>query len=67
LTKKGELALKVGLHRGWKALLPKSLMGSLKRLRSRWYGWQAPEPGNDPASPAAGAVPAGDPSDRKRD
>jgi hypothetical protein len=38
LSKKGNLALKVGLHRGWKELLPKRLKTSLKKLRSRWYG-----------------------------
>jgi hypothetical protein len=37
LTRKGELALKLGMHRGWKELLPKEVMRSLKRLRRRWY------------------------------
>jgi hypothetical protein len=37
LTKKGELALKLGVHRGWKSLLPDKLKTSLKKLRTRWY------------------------------
>lgn len=38
LTEKGRLALKLGLHRGWKGILPEQLTTSLKRLRKRWYG-----------------------------
>lgn len=38
LTTKGRLALKLGVHRGWKELLPGGLKSSLKKLRSRWYG-----------------------------
>lgn len=38
LTHKGELALKLGAHRGWKQLLPKELQRSLKKMRSSWYG-----------------------------
>jgi hypothetical protein len=37
LSRKGELALRLGLHRGWRALLPAGLAGRLKALRSRWY------------------------------
>lgn len=37
LTAKGKLALKVGAHRGWKAMLPDGLKRSLKQLRTRWY------------------------------
>jgi hypothetical protein len=37
LTKKGELALKLGLHRGWKEAVPKRLRKPLKKLRRRWY------------------------------
>src|SRR5881398_3180233 len=37
VTKKGKLALKVGLHRGWKEAVPKHLRKPLKRLRRRWY------------------------------
>ena len=37
LTRKGRLALKLGVHRGWKELMPAGLKASLKRLRTRWY------------------------------
>jgi hypothetical protein len=37
LTRKGRLALKLGLHRGWKELLPKQAKVSLKKLRNGWY------------------------------
>jgi hypothetical protein len=37
LTTKGKLALKVGLHRGWKEAAPKQLRKPLKRLRRYWY------------------------------
>ena len=37
LTGKGKLALKLGLHRGWKEAVPKPLRRPLKKLRSRWY------------------------------
>jgi hypothetical protein len=37
LTVKGRLALKMGAHRGWKAIIPDRLKSTLKRLRSRWY------------------------------
>jgi Acetyltransferase (GNAT) domain len=37
LTSKGKLALKIGLHRGWKEAVPKPLRRPLKKLRSRWY------------------------------
>jgi hypothetical protein len=36
LTKRGELALKVGLHRDWKAMVPKPIKTPLKRLRTLW-------------------------------
>jgi len=38
LTLKGKLALKLGLHRGWKEALPKQIRNPLKRLRALWYG-----------------------------
>jgi len=41
LTWKGRLALKLGAHRGWKAMLPGDLKVALKRLRTRWYGRRA--------------------------
>jgi hypothetical protein len=37
LTTKGRLALNLGVHRGWKELLPAKVKSSLKGLRSRWY------------------------------
>jgi Acetyltransferase (GNAT) domain len=36
LTKKGKLALKVGLHRGWKEVVPKQIKKALKKLRRSW-------------------------------
>ena len=43
LTPKGKLALKLGVHRGWKELIPGGLKSSLKKLRSRWYGLSGAE------------------------
>jgi hypothetical protein len=40
LTSKGRLALKCGVHRGWQALIPRSLRSSMKRLRTVWYSRQ---------------------------
>jgi hypothetical protein len=40
LTAKGRLALKCGLHRGWRALLPRPMKASLKRLRIAWHSRQ---------------------------
>jgi hypothetical protein len=37
LTSKGKLALKLGLHRGWKAALPNGLKRPLKKLRKFWH------------------------------
>jgi hypothetical protein len=37
LTGKGKLALKLGLHRGWKAALPNRLKRPLKKLRKFWH------------------------------
>jgi hypothetical protein len=36
LTLKGKLALKLGVHRGWKAALPAGLKTRLKKLRRSW-------------------------------
>ena len=36
LTRRGQLAIRAGLHRGWKELLPESMRQRLKTLRSRW-------------------------------
>jgi len=37
LTAKGRLGLKVGMHKGWSAMLPLNVKAPLKRLRSSWY------------------------------
>jgi len=37
LTRKGKLALKLGLHRGWKEAVPKEIKKALKKLRRGWY------------------------------
>jgi hypothetical protein len=37
LTAKGKLALKLGLHRGWKEVVPKQIRNPLKKMRRRWY------------------------------
>lgn len=39
LTAKGRLALRAGIHRGVKQLLPAGLTTPLKRARSTWYEW----------------------------
>jgi len=38
LTKKGKLALKLGLHRGWQRVVPRQIQSPLKKLRAHWYG-----------------------------
>jgi hypothetical protein len=42
LTRKGKLALKLGLHRGWKEAVPRQLGKPLKKLRRRWYALRWP-------------------------
>jgi hypothetical protein len=37
LTLKGRVALALGLHRGWKAVIPAALQARLKALRRHWY------------------------------
>ena len=37
LTRRGRLALALGMHRGWKALVPAGLKTRFKDLRRRWY------------------------------
>jgi hypothetical protein len=37
LTPKGELALRLGLHRGWKAAIPNRVWDSLRKMRAHWY------------------------------
>ena len=41
LTRKGKLALKLGLHRGWRTTLPDRIKRPLKKLRKSWYGFRA--------------------------
>src|SRR5437667_8783469 len=36
LTRRGQVAVNTGLHRGWKALVPARVKDRLKTLRSRW-------------------------------
>ena len=45
LTRKGQLAISVGLHRGWKNLLPARMRTRLKGLRSRWLSLAMPRGG----------------------
>ena len=37
LTWKGALALKMGVHRGWKAVIPARIKTPLKRMRPSWH------------------------------
>ncbi len=37
LSWKGELALRCGAHRGWRAMVPERLKEALKRRRQAWY------------------------------
>ncbi|MEY6434008.1 hypothetical protein ABC977_16510 [Thioalkalicoccus limnaeus] len=38
LTWRGELALRLGAHRRFRAMVPASIRAMLKRARARWYG-----------------------------
>jgi hypothetical protein len=49
LTQKGKLALRLGLHRGWKAAVPDQIKNSLKQIRRSWYSWQAQFAGSSPS------------------
>jgi hypothetical protein len=40
LTVKGQLAMRIGVHRGLKTWLPVHVGASLKHARSAWYSWQ---------------------------
>jgi len=48
LTSKGKLALKLGVHRGWKEAVPKRLRKPLKKLKGRWYKLVGDRPMNAP-------------------
>jgi hypothetical protein len=37
LSPRGVLALKLGVHRGWRAAIPEPLKSRLKALRKKWY------------------------------
>jgi hypothetical protein len=37
LTRKGKLALNLGLHRGWTAAIPEAIKNPLKKTRKFWY------------------------------
>jgi hypothetical protein len=41
LTRKGTLALKLGVHRGWREAVPKQIRDPLKRLRKFWTSRRA--------------------------
>lgn len=41
LTAKGRMALKLGLHRGWKGAIPEKVKSPLKRVRKFWFDWRA--------------------------
>jgi hypothetical protein len=49
LTRKGKLALKLGLHRGLKDSLPIAIKKSLQKLRKRWYNsrWSSANAGKE--------------------
>ena len=53
LNAQGRLALRLGIHKGWKAALPPGLKESLKRLRGAWYARRWPEAGRSAAVDAA--------------
>ena len=42
LSAKGSAALKLGLHRGWKSLLPDRVADKLRSLRKSWYEGRTP-------------------------
>jgi hypothetical protein len=48
LTLKGRLALRLGLHRGWKEVIPPGIKARLKKLRRAWNESRSASP--DPAS-----------------
>lgn len=40
ITQKGKLALRLGLHRGWRAAVPEKIKNPLKQIRRYWWDWQ---------------------------
>jgi hypothetical protein len=45
LTRRGRLVLHLGLHRGWREIVPPPVKSRLKNLRSRWLGLYADHAG----------------------
>jgi hypothetical protein len=43
MTARGQLAMKLGAHRGWKAMIPEGLKRKFKHWRSRWYAMKETE------------------------
>ena len=41
LTIKGQLALKIGAHRGLKGMVPQAMRPTVKRMREAWYSFRA--------------------------
>jgi hypothetical protein len=41
LTAKGQLAMMLGFHKGWKNLIPRRVRATLIDLRSKYYAWRA--------------------------
>jgi hypothetical protein len=40
ITQKGKFALRLGLHRGWKAIVPDQVKNPIKGIRRSWYTWK---------------------------
>lgn len=40
LTLRGSIGLRMGVHRGWKMMLPSAMVTSLKGVRRHWYAWR---------------------------
>jgi hypothetical protein len=43
LTARGELALRLGLHKGPKGIIPEKMMAWILELRAKWYAWRYPQ------------------------
>jgi hypothetical protein len=41
LSRRGELALRCGLHRGWSSLIPPGLLSRLRQWRAAAYAWRS--------------------------
>jgi hypothetical protein len=40
LTMRGKIALRLGVHKGWKMMLPPAMVAGLRRLRRDWFAWR---------------------------